>query len=68
VLTGNPEAYSLYLKGRALQTPGTASSAPESAAFYEQAVALDPEFALAWARPGGGRDSGRSSSWIAALE
>ena len=49
VLTRNPEAYDLYLKGRALQTR-TAFNAPEAAKFFEQAVALDPEFALAWAR------------------
>jgi TolB-like protein/tetratricopeptide (TPR) repeat protein len=49
VLTKNSKAYSAYLKGRAQQTLGITSAA-ESAKFYEQAVALDPGFALAWAR------------------
>jgi len=48
-LTKNTAAYEAYLKGRALQTRG-ANFSPEAAKLYEQAVALDPTFALAWAR------------------
>ncbi len=48
-LTKNAEAYDAYLKGRALQTR-SADISPAAAKFYEQAVALDPAFALAWAR------------------
>jgi TolB-like protein len=47
--TQNPEAYDLYLRGRALQTRA-ANYAADAATFYERAVALDPKFALAWAR------------------
>lgn len=48
VLTKNPAAYDAYLRGRALHTR-SAEGAREAIAFYEQAVALDPHFALAWA-------------------
>ncbi len=49
VLTKNPAAYDAYLRGRALQTR-SAEGAREAIPFYEQAVALDPHFALAWAQ------------------
>jgi TolB-like protein len=48
VLTKNPAAYDAYLRGRALQTRSV-EGAREAIALYEQAVALDPDFALAWA-------------------
>ena len=46
VLTTNPEAYDAFLRGRALLTRG---SREEAIKLFEQAVALDPVFALAWA-------------------
>ncbi len=49
VPTRNPEAYDAYLKGRSLQTR-SADGAAKAASYYEQAVAIDPDFALAWAR------------------
>ncbi|MEO8440315.1 MAG: protein kinase [Spartobacteria bacterium] len=50
--TRNPDAYALYLRGRNLENnPAFALTAYEgAAAFYRQAVALDPRFALAHAR------------------
>ncbi len=48
VLTKNPAAYDAYLRGRALQTRGIAS-VPAAIKQLEQAVALDPDFAQAWA-------------------
>ncbi len=54
--TNNPEAYDAYLRGsafylRGLGTPGGASDPVlKAAGFYEKAVELDPNFALAWAR------------------
>jgi TolB-like protein/Tfp pilus assembly protein PilF len=45
--TNNPEAYDAYLRGLAFETR---SSPREAAGFYERAVQLDPNFALAWAR------------------
>src|SRR5205085_4173419 len=49
--TNNPEAYDAYLRGMAFGARGGALSAPsgEAAAFYERAVQLDPNFAIAWA-------------------
>src|SRR6476661_501341 len=50
--TNNPDAYVLYLRGRTYQTrPDNFLQDFQSAAqFYEQAIALDPNFALAHAR------------------
>lgn len=47
--TVNPQAYELLLKGRyAFSKPGT-GSIKKSIDFYEQAVAADPNYALAYA-------------------
>ena len=46
--TNNPEAYDLYLRGLSFEARST--SAWKAVGFYEQAVRLDPSFALAWAR------------------
>ena len=48
-LTRDPTAYELYLRGRTLQTR-SATNTPEAAKLFEQALQLDPAFALAWAR------------------
>jgi TolB-like protein/Flp pilus assembly protein TadD len=50
--TNNPDAYVLYLRGRTYQTrPDNLLQDFQTAAqFYEQAIALDPNFALAHAR------------------
>ena len=50
--TNNPEAYDMYLRGlafdlRAIYSPNDVEKA---AGFYERAVQLDPNFAIAWAR------------------
>ena len=53
--TNNPEAYDAYLRGLAFEvrnfdsSPGFGPSL-EAAGFFERAVRLDPNFALAWAR------------------
>src|SRR6476619_4350448 len=54
--TNNPEAYDAFLHGLALEARGTPlgiSYSPDllakAASFYERAVQLDPNFALAWA-------------------
>jgi TolB-like protein/Tfp pilus assembly protein PilF len=48
--TNNPDAYEAYLRGLALETRGLFSIYPfeKAIASYEQAVQLDPSFALAW--------------------
>ncbi len=49
--TRNPEAYDLYLRGRSLQTGGLTPAAGEDMVkTFEKVVALDPNYALAWAR------------------
>jgi TolB-like protein/Tfp pilus assembly protein PilF len=50
--TNNPEAYDAYLRGLAFETRSAYSPDLEEKAIdsYEQAVQLDPNFALAWAR------------------
>ncbi len=53
--TNNPEAYDAYLRGLAFEARGHSSrwSLPlawKATGFYERAVQLDPNFALAWAR------------------
>ena len=46
--TNIPEAYDLYLRG--LSFEARFSSAWQAVGFYERAVQLDPNFAVAWAR------------------
>ena len=52
--TNNPEAYDAYLRGLAFEARSYSSYSPRSRrkaiGFYERAVQLDPNFALAWAR------------------
>jgi TolB-like protein/Flp pilus assembly protein TadD len=49
--TNNPEAYDAYLRGLAFEARGSSLDLMlEAAGFYNQAVQLDPNFALAWAR------------------
>jgi serine/threonine protein kinase/Tfp pilus assembly protein PilF len=52
--TNNPEAYDAYLRGLALERRSYFTSSSDlvrkAAGFYERAVELDPNFALAWAR------------------
>ncbi len=47
--TENAEAYEKYLRGRFYQTQNTAVGLNRSIEFYEQAIALDPNFAEAHA-------------------
>ncbi|HQU81789.1 MAG TPA: protein kinase [Pyrinomonadaceae bacterium] len=54
--TKNSEAYQLYLKGRFHWSKRTGKDLQKSIEYYDQAVALDPNFALAYA--------GLSSSYV----
>jgi TolB-like protein/DNA-binding winged helix-turn-helix (wHTH) protein/Flp pilus assembly protein TadD len=47
--TQNPQAYDLYLKGREQWMQFLPTSVDDAVAYYEQAVALDPDYGLAWA-------------------
>src|SRR5882724_3185395 len=53
--TNNPEAYDAYLRGLAFEARGNYSSDAlfKAIGYYELAVQLDPNFALAWARLSG---------------
>ena len=48
--TNNPEAYDAYLRGLAFDARSAPYPSREAVGFYEQAVQLDPNFAIAWAR------------------
>src|SRR5215472_681670 len=53
--TNNPEAYDAYLRGLAFEARNHSPSdstdlVTKASGFYERAVQLDPNFALAWAR------------------
>jgi TolB-like protein/Tfp pilus assembly protein PilF len=47
--TANSEAYQLFLKGRFYAIKRTAKDAKQAIEFYQQAVAIDPSYALAYA-------------------
>src|SRR5438128_3698768 len=47
--TENPEAHQLYLKGRFYGSKRTAKDAQKSIEYFQQAAAIDPNYALAYA-------------------
>jgi tetratricopeptide (TPR) repeat protein len=47
--TQNPEAYALYLKGRSYFDKQTLSDLKTAASYFNQAIAKDPKYALAYA-------------------
>jgi TolB-like protein/Tfp pilus assembly protein PilF len=47
--TSDLTAYELYLKGRSLWSKRSGDNIPKAIAFYEQAIARDPNYALAYA-------------------
>jgi TolB-like protein/cytochrome c-type biogenesis protein CcmH/NrfG len=59
--TKNVQAHELYLQGRFHENRHSEKSTREALAAYQQAVALDPQFALAWAGVAG------TNIWIAAF-
>jgi len=46
--TENPEAYDLYLKGRFFSGKGTEDGFTKGIEYYQQAITLDPDYALAY--------------------
>jgi DNA-binding winged helix-turn-helix (wHTH) protein/tetratricopeptide (TPR) repeat protein len=51
--TNNEEAYRLYLQGRNLTMKRTRDDNRRAVRYFEQAISLDPNFALAYARMAG---------------
>ncbi len=49
----NPQAYDLFLKGRAVWNKGTTADRKKAIEYYQQAVAVDPAYALAYAEIAG---------------
>jgi eukaryotic-like serine/threonine-protein kinase len=47
--TQNPEAYQLYLKGKYENTKGNRDGYARATAFFDQAIAKDPSYAMAYA-------------------
>ncbi len=47
--TQNTEAYNAYLQGRYFHERGSQADLEKSVSYYQQAVSLDPNYALAWA-------------------
>ena len=56
--TDNPAAYEAYLRGKALMGQGNEDAVRSGIQSYEEAVRLDPQFALAWAGLSGARSVG----------
>jgi TolB-like protein len=48
--TNNPEAYDAYLRVLAFEVSSAPYPSSDAIGFYERAVQLDPNFAIAWAR------------------
>ena len=55
-LTENREAYQLYLKGRFFWNKRTATDLRKSIDYFQQAIAKDPNYALAYA--------GSAQAWL----
>ena len=60
----NPDAYSLLLQGRYYGRRNTQTDRAHSIALYENAVAVDPGYALAWAWLAQGYGVQAAENWI----
>jgi TolB-like protein/DNA-binding winged helix-turn-helix (wHTH) protein/tetratricopeptide (TPR) repeat protein len=60
----NPDAYGLLLQGRYYGRRNTQADRARSNALYENAVAVDPYYALAWAWLAQGYGVQASESWV----
>jgi TolB-like protein len=66
--TENPEAYQLYLKGRYFWNKFTPADQLRAAEYFNQAIAKDPTYALAYAGLAETYGSSVQNSWIAPTE
>jgi serine/threonine protein kinase/Flp pilus assembly protein TadD len=66
--TDNVEAYQLYLKGRYFWLRFTPEDHKKAAEYFNQAIALDPNFALAYAGLGDTYGASATNGWISPRE
>jgi eukaryotic-like serine/threonine-protein kinase len=66
--TDNPEAYQLYLKGRYFWLKFTPEDHKKAAECFNQAIAIDPGFALAYAGLGDAYGASATNGWISPRE
>ena len=59
----NPEAYRLYLEAQFFRAHLTRESIAKAIEYYEKAVAIDPEYALAWAGLSRARSDQAGQNW-----
>ena len=59
----NAEAYRLYLQGRFFEDRFTRNDTAKGIAYYQQALKIDPEYALAWAALSRAYNHQASYSW-----
>jgi len=66
--TDNAEAYQLYLKGRYFWLKFTPEDHKKAAEYFNQAIALDPNFALAYAGLGDTYGASATNGWLSPRE
>src|SRR5205807_7893192 len=66
--TENPEAYQLYLKGRYFWNKFTPADHQRAIEYFNQAIAKDPTYALAYAGLADVFGASATNSWIAPNE
>jgi TolB-like protein/class 3 adenylate cyclase/Tfp pilus assembly protein PilF len=66
--TENLQAYDLYMRGRQQESFFTRDSNIEAQRYYEQAVALDPNYAEAWAHLGQIHTLNGQFGWVEDIE
>jgi serine/threonine protein kinase/tetratricopeptide (TPR) repeat protein len=66
--TDNPEAYQLYLKGRYFWLKFTPEDHKKAAEYFNQAIAVDPNFALAYVGLGDTYGASATNGWISPRE
>ena len=66
--TENPEAFRLYLQGNFFRDKLTQESTARAVECYEQALKLDPEYAMAWAGLSRASSDLAGQNWIPRIE
>jgi serine/threonine protein kinase/tetratricopeptide (TPR) repeat protein len=66
--TDNPQAYQLYLKGRYFWLRFTPENHKKAAEYFNQAITIDPGFALAYSGLGDTYGASATNGWISPRE